>query len=976
MKDTDNMMELRFAMKKVALLVGVLLLAFATACATSTSGVKKSDAGASAGAGYVLNAIALEQEEAGTVLVLKGSLPQRDMQIKRLTDPERVLLDVQAKLAPEATKDLKPALGVVTDVKAEEFDVEGRTFVRITVNCAQTVRYSSVANEQGMLVTLMTDAPAAAAAEGEAPAAAEAPAEEAPQQAQPEAKPEEPKAEQAAPAPVSVFAPENFPVTVRRLRARNASGAARLVLYADRNMDGFEKGAAVFGLTNPNRLVFDLYGASAASTLKSVKKAVGNVEGVRIGRHSEKLRIVIDLNKNADLRYTYTVKGKKLELNIGSGLAVNIGDPQEVRLADAQPEAAPVETAPVVAEPAPVQVAVATNPVLGGLEYKQLSKETTISIQLNEKVPYSVRKTGDGLVMLSLTGVEIPKDLEQSLDTTDFNSPIQVVSTYQADKTNVEGAIVVGLNQDVENHIEETDSGLVWHFAMPADTKSPYEGTVSLDKQGKVAIEYAEVQDAGIEDSAASSSQTAANESTIEIETPESQLERRRMAAQKVKKRYRGEKISLELKNADIRDVLRLIADVSKLNIVASDAVQGFVTVRLINVPWDLALEVILKSKGYGMVQKGRIIRIAPQNVLDDEVDAKFKNEMLKLYTKPLRIFLIPVSYSQASNLVEKVKRVLSPRGEITFDSRTNILIVKDVITYGQKAEKLVASLDLRTPQVVIEARIVEAQMKNERGFGIQWGGNANASAVTGNPTGLAFPYNIGVAGASFAESAFAPGTGFTNVPNYVVNVPQINPTTGIGFNFGSVGNAFNLDLRLTAMESEGMIKIISSPRIATLDNTEAKIRQGATIPAEVETARLNPVTGKVEVQYNLREIKVGTTLKVKPHITSDGSILMQIQIEKKDPDFSIVVQGMPQILEKEAETELLIKSGETAVIGGMYSSTISEGSSGTPFMMHIPVIGWLFKQKFKREEKTELLIFLTPRIVVSDEDAAISAGI
>jgi type IV pilus assembly protein PilQ len=300
------------------------------------------------------------------------------------------------------------------------------------------------------------------------------------------------------------------------------------------------------------------------------------------------------------------------------------------------------------------------------------------------------------------------------------------------------------------------------------------------------------------------------------------------------------------------------------------------------------------------------------------------------------------------------VKDVLTDRGTVSVDERTNVLIVKDVADALLRAEGLVRNLDTETPQVLIESRIVEASTNFNRQVGVQWGGNAGLTQLNGNPTGLVFPANATAAGAS----GQAPNQGTAGTPNYAVNLPAPvgqGSGGGIGFTFGSIGGAFNLNLRLSALENQGVVKTISAPRIATIDNKEATIGQGISIPFSQTSA----------AGVNTTFIEAKLELKVTPHVTADGSILLKIKATNNLPNPQLTgANGQPSISKREAETEVLVKDGETTVIGGIYTRTTSDRRSEVPFFGKIPLLGFLFRTTSTADDHTELLVFITPRIL------------
>lgn len=427
------------------------------------------------------------------------------------------------------------------------------------------------------------------------------------------------------------------------------------------------------------------------------------------------------------------------------------------------------------------------------------------------------------------------------------------------------------------------------------------------------------------------------------------------------RKKYTGMRISLEFKEADIRDVFRLIAEVSKLNIIVTEDVKGTVTVRMKNVPWDQALDVILHTNKLGMVKVGNVVRISPLDRLRKEEEERLEFIEKTREKEPLITRLIPVNYASAREISSRLKSLLSKRGTIEVDERTNTIIVKDVKRVVDEAEKLVKTLDLQTPQVLIEARIVEASTNFTRELGVQWGGRFSASPNYGTPTGLYFPNTIGVTGFTDLTGRPTRDVGSAEVPNFVVNLPAsvgIGTGGGIGFTFGTLNNSAILDLRLSAMESVGEGKVISSPRVVTLDNREAEIKQGISIPFETVSQ------AGTQTQF----IDATLSLKVTPHVTADRTVIMKIKAEKNAPNTAIrSAGGVPSIDKKEASTEILVRDGETAVIGGIYTISKTKTVAGVPWFSRIPVIGWLFRKTTYNDETKELVVFITPRVILRE---------
>jgi type IV pilus assembly protein PilQ len=427
-------------------------------------------------------------------------------------------------------------------------------------------------------------------------------------------------------------------------------------------------------------------------------------------------------------------------------------------------------------------------------------------------------------------------------------------------------------------------------------------------------------------------------------------------------RRPTARRVDLDLKDADVHNVFRILADVGNVNIVAADTVQGTITIRMKNVPWDEALETILRSKKFGMERRGNIIRIALAADLAAERELKIKELRSRLQLEPLEVRLIPVSYATAADMAQRAKEMVSPRGSLTVDPRTNVIIAQDVAGNLNRIEELIRALDTQTPQVLIEARIVEATSRFQRDVGIQWGGDVSFSPGTGNETGTSFPASVGINGGASDTQAPTAGLSPTSPtvpnPNFAVNLPATVGTGvggALGLTLGSIDNTVNLAVRLSAAETTGMLRVVSSPRILALDNHEARIVQGTLIPFSQVSAQ--------GVQTVFQEARL--QLLVVPHVTADGSISMHLRVNRDEPDFNQTsARGDPTILRREAETDLIVRDGHTAVIGGIYTRNTGRNLDQVPILGDIPVLGVLFQRRRSSDTRSELVIFLTPRIV------------
>jgi type IV pilus assembly protein PilQ len=431
-----------------------------------------------------------------------------------------------------------------------------------------------------------------------------------------------------------------------------------------------------------------------------------------------------------------------------------------------------------------------------------------------------------------------------------------------------------------------------------------------------------------------------------------------------------GTPISLDFKDGDLQDIFRLFADISGLNVVVNPGVSGKVTLKLNEVPWGRALELILKTNKLGCVLEDNVIRIASLADLQREEADRRKLDEEKALAGELVDFTKRISYAKA-DIISNVLRqagALSARGQINVDTRTNTVIMKDLPAFIEKAKGLIAELDTATPQVEIEARIVVTTRNFTRDLGIQWGFGAEKTVRYGNTTNQVFPNsivlnggavpsilglpadNLGPGGVSSAAGIGQSGRG------YAVNLPASSFNTALGLSMGNVLGSFNLDVALTALEQQGRGRLLSTPKVTTQNNQSAEIKQGVQVP--IQTVANNTVT----VQFKDAVL----TLKVTPQITDAGTVILNLEVENNAPDFANKVNGIPPINTQSAKTIVLVKDGQTAVVGGIYQSAETTTQNQTPFLSKIPILGYLFKQKAVDTKNNELLLFITPRIVKS----------
>lgn len=424
---------------------------------------------------------------------------------------------------------------------------------------------------------------------------------------------------------------------------------------------------------------------------------------------------------------------------------------------------------------------------------------------------------------------------------------------------------------------------------------------------------------------------------------------------------YTGEKLSLNFQDIDVRSVLQLIADFTDLNLVASDTVQGNITLRLQNVPWDQALDLVLKTKGLDKRKIGNVLLVAPA----DEIAARERQELEAqkqiAELAPLRRDVVQLSYAKASDIAGLFKEYSESadqkdmRGSIIFDDRTNSLIAYLTEERLSELRRIVTQLDIPVRQVMIEARIVEANVGYDKSLGVRWGGWFSADnnwSVYGKDgaTGITDDGMVGLPGTD-TVGEFKLDDGLAPVP--FVDMGAIGSTSGLGIGF--ITDNVILDLQLSAMEKTGNGEVVSQPKVVTSDKETAKILKGSEIPYQEASSSGATTTGWKEAALSL---------EVTPQITPDNRVIMEVKVNKDAPNFALASNGEPAIDKNEVNAKVLAADGETIVIGGVFSNTQSKGVEKVPFLGDLPFLGRLFRRDTVSDSKSELLIFLTPRIM------------
>lgn len=597
---------------------------------------------------------------------------------------------------------------------------------------------------------------------------------------------------------------------------------------------------------------------------------------------------------------------------------------------------------------------------------------------------YKALKLKENVLVFDISNVNVNKTIQKTYDTSQASDVIKSFTLYQLKPIEENKArFVVDLKGSFPYRSYKDGDDLVLEFYKESpitQTKKEEQIKTKEIKSEPVAPESKQIvakkEDAFVKQVNGREEKSEQVKGVIPEEPKQPQVETKITIKSKQEltettsqqQQYKGIPITITLKDADIQHILKLLADAARedgqiLNIVASDDVKGKLSIQLERVPWDQVLDLVLEVNNLGMKKIGNIIRIMPKERLKREQEELLAASKVKEKLGTLELEIVPINYGEAQELVDKIKPLLSSRGTVTVDKRNNSLIINDLKEYIAEAKKLIAKLDNAPQQVVIEARVVEATSDFSREIGIQWGvryaqtyNNAYRWGISGPGTRADTTTNTvdiltGIGGTAVLDTTVAPVPYFLNLP------AAIGQGAGGGINFALVNlkSGHALDIQLSALENRGMGKILSRPKITTLNNVEANIQQGSSIPYETLSDK------GTQTQF----IDANLQLTVTPRITPDNSIILKVKVSNNNPNTSLrSARGVPSIDKNEATTEILVRDGQTIVIGGIIRNKESISRNGIPFLMDIPVIGWLFRKELKTVENRELLIFLTPNIV------------
>jgi type IV pilus assembly protein PilQ len=673
---------------------------------------------------------------------------------------------------------------------------------------------------------------------------------------------------------------------------------------------------------NPPRIVFDLPGIRSPYPVEQrTAPSTGPVQQVRHMAYPDKVRLVIDTQKSYLKKYSAEA--------VGNALVIRVGDIEVAANASNLKLASAAIPAPTLVKATPV--AAGSSALVNRVEFAdEPAGQSAVIIGTNRPVPYDIEKVDDKRVNLRLPNTSVPEQHRRALITTRFESAVDRVTPGQGRNETV---VAIDLRENVAYTAEQVGNIIRINFAASSVPPKPYENAEPPAWKTAAAVTPAAdpVGGALAMKSAAAKPSPAAVKKTAAV--PES------MSGDKP---FTGEKIALDFYDTDIKNVFRILQEISGKNFAIDKNVTGKVTLALQRpVPWDQVLDLVLKMNQLGMVREGDIIRIASLATLQQE--EKMRQAQLKAEQdskkqeeegEPLVTEYIPVNYSNAkSEVLPHLTNILTPnRGKATVDERNNQVIFTDIAEKVKQARAIVDRIDRVTSQVIIEARVVEANSSFNREIGFDWG--------------------------TITVEAFKIGGALKTGPTTFAanNIPStFRSDNSIGFNFSTLfgTNISIVDAKLTASELEGKATIISAPKIITLNSKKATIKQGLEVPYLERDS-----SGNATVRFK----DVDLLLEVTPNISQDRRIVMNIFITKNDVVDPTAPE--PALSTNEAKTEILVEDGDTIVIGGILKDTKKLTDQGIPGLRKLPAVGWLFKSERVETSKNELLIFITPRII------------
>jgi len=921
--------------------LSIILISFVACVSQNSANVK------TAGESKLITDIITSEDAQSTIVTVKGNdtltytAIKQELPLGLLVDfPETALDNIKTVYYP-------PEHDTLNSIRATQLEEEGVTS-RIFISLKQDFSYSLRPDDTGLHIYFSkTDSPAVESTTQEVPVA---------------------KIE-TTPEPEPEIAPA-LPAT--RLISVAATPLKKNVVI-DVKADGMIKNYKSFTIAgDPSRIVYDFYGLKS-SHKNEQRIAVKSdwVSGIRYYGHPDKIRMVLETEKAHLSEFAASPADDGLLIYVGNIPELLSKDDAEPAVAQNLPPNNPEQkkiSKDQVLQPA----ASANNNGLAWLNRIDFASEeagkSAVIIGTTRPVDYQLTKISDKRLRLDLLDTNLPEYRKRALITTRFQSAVDRITPTQQPKTR-DTAIVFELREGVPYLVKQTGNIIKVDFSASSIPPRPYEDgklpawkqvLVEPDAEGSITVagkakKAEQTKRSGARNLGKKYSSTQGRKGLI-VEEPvsskEFDLERQKrkdlytgdekqldVYGDSQARLYTGEPIALDFFDTDIKNVFRIIREISGKNFAIDKNVTGKVTLTLDRpVPWDQVLDLILKMNGLGKKMEGDIIRIATMPTLKAEqiLEKEKLKEIQKRKKQELLVTaFLPINYAKAQVVAKDlIKPLISPDrvkdgASVTVDDRLSMIILTDVPSVIKRAKEIIERIDLVTPQVTIEARIVEANSAFTRDLGFDWG------------TVTAGPFNIGDAALTL--------TGLAS------NLPATIPSAVVGGSFQKLsGTPFEiLNAQLVASETEGKTNIISAPKVVTLNNTMATIKQGLEVPYLERDS-----SGNATVKFK----NVDLLLEVTPSITPDDRVVMKIFVTKNDVVDPTADQ--PALSTNEARTELLVDNGDTIVIGGIVKSTIQYGEKGIPGLRGLGVLGWLFKSQSKSDTKNELLIFITPRII------------
>jgi len=682
-----------------------------------------------------------------------------------------------------------------------------------------------------------------------------------------------------------------------------------------------------FRLNKPERFVIDLIDTQLAMTSRLIPLNAAGVASARIGLYPDKVRVVLDSVSGSfpEASATKSAQGLTITLSnksdenpntklVATSTNKEIKPQVTVQASPVQQESSKTISRSGAWEPASVEM----------IDFQVVENISRVAVKVKGDVSVEPPVKTPGFVTLTVKNAGLSKHLQRSLETQSFISPVlRITPLLVKTRKGTDTKIRIAMRVVAPYEFRQEGDMLFVDFRNPEGLTADKLPAAILDTRSQTARTSKSTVPNGSGKDTELAAELAPSDSSSKSHDSG--------------RGYKGRKVTLEFADAEVRKIFQLLSEVSNKNFVLGDDVTGTISIKLVNVPWDQALDIILDTKGLDKREDGNIIIIKAKGKFKSQ--AEEEQELKKALTKAieLKTEIYNINYSDIGSIVAQLNNLKTERGTIAQDVRTNKIIVKDIPQVLDDMRRLIVQLDVPEKQVMIEARIVEATSSFTRSLGVNWGihyRDGSASFMGINQLDTSFG---GIA------STPAPTSGLSG-----------NSGGAMGISFGTLTSNIQLDLRLNAAASAGLIKIVSTPKVATLNNKSAKITQGQQIPYTSSTS------DKVETKF----VEAALSLEVTPHINANGTIGMKIDAKNDSVGQATGGSTAPAINKKQATTEMLLRDGETTVIGGIFVDSDNESEDGVPYLMDIPLLGKLFKSNSKTKVKTELLIFITPRIL------------